>query len=139
MDGFGASRFGGRWNSPGVPAIYAGLSYAGCLLEVLAHAGIGALPVTFAYVRLRIPAEIAIEHVAASEVPGWDRPDLAASRTLGDAWLRAGRTVAVTVPSIVASPHERNLVINPAHADFARIEIGPIEPVVWDERLFRRH
>jgi hypothetical protein len=36
--GEGARRFGQRWNPPGYPAIYAGTSFALCLIEVLVHA-----------------------------------------------------------------------------------------------------
>jgi len=35
----GASLVGGRWNSPGLGVIYASRSYAGAMLECLAHAG----------------------------------------------------------------------------------------------------
>src|SRR2546428_13072414 len=42
----GASLVGGRWNSPGLGVIYASRSYAGAMLEGLAHAGIGRMPRT---------------------------------------------------------------------------------------------
>jgi RES domain-containing protein len=39
------------------------------------------------------------------------------------------------VPSFVARL-ERNVVINPAHPNTARIEVGAPQPVLWDRRLF---
>ncbi len=39
FDGEGARLFGGRWNSPGVPAVYASESRALALLEVLVGLG----------------------------------------------------------------------------------------------------
>ena len=38
FDGTGARLRGARWNSPGRPVIYAADSFAGSILEVLAHA-----------------------------------------------------------------------------------------------------
>ncbi len=40
-DGTGAALLGGRWNSPGHPAIYGSPSSACAMLELLAHTGIG--------------------------------------------------------------------------------------------------
>jgi RES domain-containing protein len=39
------------------------------------------------------------------------------------------------VPSVVFDV-ERNVLINPGHADFRRIKLAGTESVRWDERLF---
>ncbi|MGH8336162.1 MAG: RES family NAD+ phosphorylase, partial [Gammaproteobacteria bacterium] len=41
LDGLGAFLNGGRWNSKGRRVIYSSETYAGALLEILAHANIG--------------------------------------------------------------------------------------------------
>ena len=44
LDGGGAMRLGGRWNSPGRRVIYASLTFAGAMLEVLVHTNTGRVP-----------------------------------------------------------------------------------------------
>ncbi len=39
------------------------------------------------------------------------------------------------VPSVVFGV-ERNVLLNPGHADFKRIKVVGTEPVRWDDRLF---
>lgn len=133
FDGAGAQRRGGRWNSPGKAAIYGALSYAGALLEVLAHGGIGKVPRTQRWIRIEIPKGIAVEE--AGDVSGWEASDQIASRAFGDRWLDEKRSVALIVPSLVGRPNERNIVINPSHPDFPRIRASDPEPVIWDSRL----
>ncbi len=60
-DGTGAAMVGGRWNSPGRPVIYASLSYACAMLEILVHANIGRIPATQAYVVAEVPDNVFIE------------------------------------------------------------------------------
>jgi RES domain-containing protein len=138
LDGVGALLYGGRWNSPGRRLIYASATYSGALLELLAHARIGRVPKNQIYVEVTIPAAVAIEEIRPDEVPGWDQTDLLASRAFGDRWLAEGRSAVLVVPSVVAPPEERNILINPEHAEFGRIIHGVAHHVRWDERLFKR-
>jgi RES domain-containing protein len=132
----GASLVGGRWNSPGLGTIYASLSYAGAMLECLAHAGIGRVPRTLVAVEIAIAGAIAVERHDESGLPvGWDHADLRVARAFGDAWIRELRTAVLVVPSVVAR-REGNVLINPRHRDFSNIIASASEPVVWDARLF---
>lgn len=47
FDGMGAALHGARWNSKGLPVIYAAASLAGARLELLAHIGFEAKPKNF--------------------------------------------------------------------------------------------
>ena len=135
----GASLVGGRWNSPGLGAIYASRSYAGAMLECLAHAGIGRVPRTHVAIEIAIAAAVSVEQHGESSLPvGWDHADLHVARAFGDAWIRERRTAVLVVPSVVAR-RELNVLLNPRHADFKKIVAGSPEPVVWDARLFGRH
>ncbi|MDL2339508.1 MAG: RES domain-containing protein [Pseudomonadota bacterium] len=135
----GASLVGGRWNSPGLGVIYASRSYAGAMLECLAHAGIGRVPRTHVAVEIAIAGGVTVEQRDESSLPvGWDHADLSVARAFGDAWIRERRTAVLVVPSVVAR-REGNVLLNPQHADFRRIVAGSPEPVVWDARLFGRH
>ena len=135
----GASMVGGRWNSPGLGVIYASRSYAGAMLECLAHAGIGRVPRTHVAIEIAIADSVAVEREDESGLPvGWEHADLRVARAFGDAWIRERRTAVLVVPSVVAR-REGNVLINPQHPDFGSIVAGTPEPVVWDARLFGSH
>lgn len=135
----GASLVGGRWNSPGLGVIYASRSYAGAMLECLAHAGIGRVPRTHVAVEIAIAEAVSVERHDETSLPaGWEHADLRVARAFGDSWIRELRTAVLVVPSVVAR-REGNVLINPKHSDFSGIVAGRPEPVVWDARLFGRH
>ena len=139
FSGVGASLVGGRWNSPGLGVIYASRSYAGAMLECLAHAGIGRVPKTHVAVEITIDSSVAVERHDESSLPvGWDHRDLHVARAFGDEWIRGCRTAVLVVPSVVAR-REANVLLNPRHADFKKIAAGLPESVIWDARLFGRH
>ncbi|MBA3341893.1 MAG: RES domain-containing protein [Gemmatimonadaceae bacterium] len=138
FDGRGAALIGGRWNSPGSPVIYCGATFAGCMLEQLAHAAIGILPASQRWASATIPRGVRIEEIGTADLPGWDSADLMESRAFGDVWLTGRRTVALVVPSIVGRPVERNVVLNPKHDDFKRIEVSKSSSVIWEPRLRAR-
>lgn len=132
----GASLVGGRWNSPGVGVIDASRSYAGAMLECLAHAGIGRVPRSHVAVEIRIAAGVTVEQLdVASLPPAWDGAALRAARAFGDAWVREQRSAVLIVPSVVARK-EFNVLINPRHPDFRGIVAAAPEPVIWDARMF---
>ena len=135
----GASLVGGRWNSPGLGVIYASRSFAGAMLECLAHAGIGRVPRTHVAVEIAVAAAVSVEQHDENSLPvGWDHADQRVARAIGDAWIRERRTAVLVVPSVVAR-REGNVLLNPRHADFKWVVAGSPEPVVWDARLFGRH
>jgi len=134
FDGTGAMLHGARWNSPGRRIVYASESYAGALLEILAHAS-GGVPRSQGYIEIEIPAGLSIEEVVPEDLPHWGSPSFATARAFGDRWYDERRTPVLLVPS-VATRIERNILMNQEHPDFVRIRAtGPL-PVRWDERLW---
>ena len=113
-------------------------TYAGALLEVLAHSNLSRPPRNHRVVVVEIPSELGIETVVREEVPGWDAEDAGASRAYGDEWFRSRRTGVLRVPSVITQGREHNLVLNTEHPDFGRIRAGAPETVDWDARLFQR-
>jgi RES domain-containing protein len=92
------------------------------MLEMMANAGRGRVPPDYVFCHLDIPDDVATEVLE----PG--------TQELGDGWVRAARTVALLVPSTIV-PIEQNVLLNPAHADFARIIAGPHTDIQVDARL----
>jgi len=124
---------GGRWNSRGIPIVYASSSRALALLEMLVHIDRDQAPLDFENYRLDVPDD------AITVVPNlpddWDAsPPPAADRAIGDAWKVRGETLALLVPSVVV-PQEMNALINPAHARFAEITVKADGRVNIDPRL----
>lgn len=135
FDGDGARRYGGRWNTPGVPAVYASETRALAILEVLA--GLGSAAPLPAYVIARAEFDPGlVEAIDPPDLPAdWNRyPPGAASQRIGDRWLAEARSAVLAVPSAIV-PQERNFLLNHLHPDFGRVRIGPPEPFAFDPRL----
>jgi len=135
FSGEGARRNGGRWNSVGIPVVYAASHRSLAMLEILVHLrGKGPLP---AYITFPIGFdESLVEHVAlATLAVGWDaEPATAVSQAVGDNWARAAKTPVLAVPSAIV-PEEINYVLNPSHARFSAIAIGDPSLCRFDPRL----
>jgi RES domain-containing protein len=56
-------------------------------------------------------------------------------RRLGDRWAKAGDSVILAVPSAIV-PSELNLLLNPRHPDFSKIDIDTATDLTLDRRLF---
>jgi len=134
FDGVGAMLHGARWNSPGRRIVYASESYAGALLEILAHAS-GGVPRSQGYIEIEIPVDVGIEEVVIDDLPQWDSPSFRTARAFGDRWYDEWRTAVLLVPS-VATRIERNIVMNQEHPDFGKIRASKPMLVRWDERLW---
>ena len=134
-DGESARSLGGRWNSPGVPVVYASEHLSLALAEVLVHlTGSGPLA---AYTAIPIEFEDRfVEVLDRRALPARWRahPPPAAARAIGDRFVTAGKHAFLRVPSVVV-PQESNYVVNLAHPDFAKCRIGEAIPVPFDERL----
>ena len=132
--GEGARLHGGRWNSPGRAVIYACETQTGAMLEKLVHTN-GRVPKHQVCVTFEAPDSLEVTTLDARTVKDWAAADMIASRKAGDAWLEKAETAVLRVPSVVFDV-ERNVLINPAHADFRKIKVVGTEPVRWDQRLF---
>ncbi len=135
FDGAGAARYGARWTSPGRLAIYAAGSYAGALLEVLAHARRLSLKVPYRCLVIEIPPSVSVREVDPRSARGWDRADYVKSRAIGDCWLDDAETAVLCVPAVTGRPHERNFIINPMHPHARKLVQRKPHRVIWDDRL----
>ena len=128
LSGEGARLWGGRWNAPGRPVAYLADHPALAVLEVRVHLDLPLelLPDDYVLMRVRLPD-------AAPSVVADVPPDPAAT---GDAWLRAGESVTLRVPSVLV-PFAHNLLINPRHVRAADAAILGTTPFRFDARLWR--
>lgn len=138
MSGEGARIAGGRWNSPGLPMVYAASSLSLATLEIMVHLEEASVFYRlFSWLRLEIPPTL-VEPLDITALPhGWDSDETnATTRSIGDAWLRSARSAVLAVPSAVTEG-EKNHLLNPAHPDFARIRISPPQAFRPDARLWK--
>lgn len=116
--------------------IYGSLSFAGAILEILAHAlRPRTLPGPHHAVSIAVPDRL-VEELDPRALPGWDARESPAARRFGDRWLAEERSAVLVVPSLPSRPVGRNMVINPRHREAGRIAVSAPFPVPWDERLF---
>jgi RES domain-containing protein len=137
LDGKGNVLRGARWNSPGRGVVYTSLNLSLSVLESLVQLAPpmrGKLP-TMTAVRIEIPDEAPREEIAREQIgdPGDERAAVRC-RQFGDAWLRAGQSLSLEVPSVIV-PQERNVLINPAHPLMDSIQIVSTEVFHFDPRL----
>jgi len=77
-----------------------------------------------------------IEESRRRESTLW-RGDQAKTRAIGEAWLAHVEALSAFVYRSVIEPGENNLLINPAHNDFSRIQLTlERQPLRFDPRLF---
>jgi RES domain-containing protein len=134
--GEGARLYGQRWNPVGLPAIYAGTSFAISLLEVLVRANRKSPPSATRFVEAEVPDDVSRERFDPQSEPGWDnRSDKSIAQAFGRDWITSRRSALLIVPSVVTRLDD-NVVVNPDHPDTARITVGPERPVALDPRLF---
>lgn len=123
FNGYGAEKWGGRWNPPGTKAVYLSSSRALALLETVVHAGKTLLEQNrFVIFTLTIP-ESEIIALDSSKLPrGWEKyQQQEATQAIGAAFLNleSGYPLLMTVPSILTG--EDNAVFNPDHPSAADI------------------
>ena len=127
LTGEGARLWGGRWNSPGRPLVYAADTAALAVLEVRVHLDLGFDLLPADYVLLTLDLDGAsVETVLA--LP-------ADTVAFGDGWLTAGRTAALRVPSAIVA-ESTNILVNPRHPEAGQVRIADRRPFAFDERLW---
>jgi RES domain-containing protein len=114
--------------------IYASEHYSTAMLEKLVH-GSGQLPPNQHFITITIPNGIGYEVLNPASLPDWYMEAGIASKVYGDAWQQEKRSLILIVPSVVARI-EKNILINPEHPEFPRIDRSLHQPVWWDKRLF---
>jgi len=135
FSGEGARRFGGRWNSVGVPVVYVSSTLALAALETLVHADRASLTRDWIAFELFLPDDVILE-LRDEDLPvDWRAtPVSPGARYVGDALVMEAASAALAVPSTIV-PVERNYLLNPEHVDFESFEIREPHAFRFDGRL----
>jgi RES domain-containing protein len=137
FSGEGARLYAGRWNHAGIPMVYTSTSLALAALELFVHLDPSQAPDDLVSIAATLLPNMKTETADLTALPAdWRRIDHPAPRDLGTAWAKSKRSLAFRVPSAVIAD-EWNVLLNPAHAAFARITVSDPRSFRYDHRMFR--
>ncbi|GAB3956203.1 RES family NAD+ phosphorylase [Spirosoma harenae] len=131
-----ASGGAARWNTRGQFVIYTAATRAlACLENVVHRSGEGLLS-DFRVMIIEIPDTLNVERILPENLPAdwFEFRQYDVCQRIGGEWLRSGRTAVLNVPSAII-PNESNYLLNPAHPDFAQIQLIHTEPFTFDPRI----
>jgi|SRR5919198_662691 RES domain-containing protein len=139
FDGEGARLYGSRWTPRGVPAVFTSATLSLAVLERFVHTGSDVDVSDLVAIPVEISDDIRIDAVALKHLPAdWRAfPVPPSLMRIGQRWLESSQTAVLTVPSVVI-PHERNVLFNPRHPDFANLGVGRAEPFCFDPRMSKK-
>ena len=87
LDGEGARRWGGRWNSRGTPVVYSAGSPALAVLEYRAAVDVADVPEDLSLAEIHVPDDLTVEVLPPDTLPvDWRRPLHERCREIGDRW-----------------------------------------------------
>lgn len=137
FSGEGARLYGGRWNSAGLRIVYTSPSLALAAIETFVHLEPNLRPDDLVAIQAELPDDLPTERLQLNSLPRrWHEIRDESLRAFGDRWIRAGKTIALHVPS-AAIRGEWNVLINPMHPDFRKLKIEKPRPFEFDLRMFR--
>lgn len=115
--------------------IYASATLSLAALEYLVHIDIEDVPDDLIALAIDVSDDASTARVDMRDLPAhWRRTGYADCIAIGDAWVSQGATLTLSVPSAIV-PEESNVLINPAHADAAGVQIAASRRFSFDPRL----
>jgi len=127
-----------RWNSKGIEMVYTSGNIATAMTEILVHLSPNLIPTNYLALTISIPKTSKGLTIPVNKLPkGWSAvPPNIETQQIGDKFLEDGEKLWCKVPSAVV-PGEWNVLLNPFHAEFKRIEITEKRQFSFDHRLFQ--
>lgn len=135
LSGTGAKLVGGRWNSPGLNALYSASHISLSILELLVHLKTFNLPPEFKLVSLEVPESLASSVLEIQKLKRNWKDDFQYTRKIGDGFLKEKEFLLLKVPSAIVE-QEFNYVLNCQHPDYKKIKIGSVINFELDKRLY---
>ncbi|MBP6446496.1 MAG: RES family NAD+ phosphorylase [Saprospiraceae bacterium] len=134
LSGEGAKLYGGRWNRPGIAALYTSESRALALLELIVHFNsANALCLDYDFLALSIDETQIVS--LCEEVQDYESQNkIFPYQEKTEVLFLEKQVLAIKVPSVII-PQEYNIIINPTHQGMKSIHILTKEKVMMDKRL----
>ena len=136
LSGTGSKMYGGRWNQKGTSVLYTSENISLAVLETLVHVDIDNLPTDLKLLILNIPDSVTRKELDIKNLPtNWrDYPAPDKLADIGSKWVDSSESLILQVPSVVI-PGENNLLINPNHPEFKKVNIDEIVDFKFDDRF----
>jgi RES domain-containing protein len=136
FSGVGGLYAAGRWNHQGTLMVYTATSRALAALEFFVNLEPNEAPDDLLLAEAAVPDEM-VEQLDLRRLPSnWRELNNPVCRDLGSEWAASSRSTALQVPSAVVEG-DWNVLLNPMHPDFGRIQLAEPRPFHYDERMFR--
>ncbi len=137
LSGEGARLYGGRWNRPGVAALYTSEARSLALLELIVHFNsAAALKMDYVFITLGIEEE----HIYNVELKDLPKDILSFNNTklwdITDDLFYKKDIFAMRVPSVLV-PQEFNVILNPNHKLVDIMKVVEVEAAILDDRLVK--
>ncbi len=136
----GSYEDGARWNMPGTPVLYFGLSAAVVMLEMANYTSTPRMvPPSFRLGVYEIPENTPIDRLEQTDWPeDWSQfPYSESTQAIGDQWLREGQKFGLIVPSCAISGDLGEvMVVNPAHETMRQIRLVEARSDIFNPRAF---
>lgn len=135
LSGEGGLLYSARWHTAGLRIVYLAESPAGAMIEALVHLELDKTdwPRSYHLMQAEYPEGLRMETLKPTPAKTW-KTSLAATRKLGDEWLRARRSALARVPSLIL-PETWNFLLNPDHSDAKQLWIIRTIRAEYDPRL----
>ena len=141
LSGLGASyQGGGRWNEPGVPALYFAQTASVAMLEMANYLPSPRLvPRNYRLGVFEVDDDIPMDHRTLDEMPqDWrDFPYPQSTQRMGTDWLIRGQAVLLAVPStVVPGGLENTVLASPSRLVTETIRLLATESEIFNPRAF---
>jgi RES domain-containing protein len=134
LSGAGGLRAPGRWHERGARVVYLADTPAGALLESCVHTSAGDVPPKYTLLAVFAADDVSIEALDTRTLPSDWADKTEVTRAIGSAWLHSQRSALLRIPSALA-PATFNYLLNPRHADAARLRIESVYEYPFDPRI----
>jgi RES domain-containing protein len=139
LTGYGAELSAGRWHTAteGSRVVYLAEHPAVALIESLANlrGDPRFFQKHFQLLKISAPGKTLPKELTPTQLAGINPKSLASTQKIGDAWLAAGNSALLRVPSI-PSPESWNYLLNPRHSDASSLKLDWARHIAYDKRLF---
>jgi RES domain-containing protein len=137
LSGAGSKMYGGRWNMPGIAAIYTAENISLAVLEILVNADKTNIPPSYFLLKLQVPDSLPFKLITHTSLKEKWYADFEYAQFIGSNFLESGKEAVLKMPSAIIK-EEYNFLLNPAHADFKKITIKESIPFDLDIRLLKK-
>ncbi|TAF75547.1 MAG: RES domain-containing protein [Bacteroidetes bacterium] len=138
ISGYGASLYGGRWNKINYSLLYTATSVSLATLEVLVGIQSQSVYKKYKLIVLSVPDEGQKDIINSDQLSFDWIQNLDETQELGTNWVNNSKSFILNVPSAIV-PIDKNILINPKHELFSKIEIVDFLDYNFDNRLFKTY